>query len=264
LAKNHDKRRRYRGPRPNPDARSSFEVAARLVSRLLRHTRVDVRYNADPGNAGDLEGFLDFASSEGWFAAPHRCVVSVARLTAYSERSEFMRGRELTDAEYDGLQDLARRKLPHSAQDDQDVVGGFPYPKTSVCGALAPDSAVVGSDGLEYRCGLQVGERARAVARFSGVAAHAESFPDGEWWRSWDPTTLPTCSRCSFLPVCWGGCPKRHLDASRKDIDLEGRYWRTNLPRLIASGLGEQLPAGFAYSEADQFRDAPLPGGLRS
>ena len=128
--------------------------------------------------------------------------------------------------------------LPSEAQDAQDMVGGFPYPKTSVRGAPAPDSAVIGADGLEYRCGLQVGETHRAVGRV-GASESGEAFPDKEWWDRFDPTVLPTCSPCSFLPVCRGGCPKRHLEASRVDVESEGRYWRTNLPRLIAAGFRE-------------------------
>ncbi len=61
LQANHDRRRRYRpGYRPAEDA-SPFDRAARLVDRLVRHTRVDIRYNADPGNADDFAGFIDLA-----------------------------------------------------------------------------------------------------------------------------------------------------------------------------------------------------------
>ena len=129
-----------------------------------------------------------------------------------------MRPHELTPERFDQLQATTRDLLPPSAQDDQDIVAGFPHPRTSVCGALAPDSAVVGADGLEYRCGLQVGETHRAVGRIRPslpIVEQPQSFPDREWWEGFDPTTLPTCSRCSFLPVCLGGCPKRHLDGSR-------------------------------------------------
>jgi uncharacterized protein len=254
LKRNHERRRRYRaGYRPSEDA-SSFDRAVRLVDRLLEHTRVDVRYNTDPGNAEDFAGFIDFAGERGWFDAPYRCVVMVAKLSAYSDRSAFMRRRELSHDQFEELQAIARRKLPREAQDDQDMVRGFPHPRTSVCGALAPDSAVIGADGLEYRCGLQVGEVHRAVGRF-GETRKGETFPDQAWWKTFDPTTLPTCSRCSFLPVCWGGCPKRHLDGSQTDIQSEGRFWRTNLPRLIAAGFDELPPPGFVYTEADQFRD---------
>jgi uncharacterized protein len=256
MRSNHDKRRRYRAQHRPSDAPSSFDRAVELVDRLLQHTRVDLRFNADPGNAGDFEAFVALAEARGWFEAPFRCVVMPARLQAFSERSSFMRRRELSDAEFEALQDQARGLLPQTAQDDQDTVSGFPFPMTSVCGALASDSAVVGADGLEYRCGLQVGERHRAVGHFGrpGDSRDADEFPDRAWWETFDPTEQPTCSRCSFLPVCWGGCAKRHLDASRIDLDREGRFWRTNLPRMIAAGCGEQAPPGFAFSDADQFR----------
>jgi uncharacterized protein len=177
----------------------------------------------------------------------------MAKLSAYSDHSSFMRKRELSFEEFAAAEAKARRRLPVLAQDDQDIVDGFPHPKTSVCGALAYDSAAVGADGLEYRCGLQLGERGRAVGRI-GARREDDSFADRAFWDAFDPTTAPTCSRCSFLPLCWGGCPKRHLDGSQADIDSEGQYWRTTLPRLIASGFGEQPPEGFAFSEADQFR----------
>ncbi|MCF3106959.1 radical SAM protein [Streptomyces roseoverticillatus] len=262
LQANHDRRRRYRPGYRGPEDTSSFDQALRLVDGLLQHTRVDVRYNADHGNAGDLRGFIELAGRRGWFGAPHRCVLTVAKLSAYSDRSAFLRPHELTPGEFEELQELAKRLLPEKAQDDQDIVQGFPHPKTSVCGALAPDSAVIGADGLEYRCGLQVGEPHRAVGRLpvrrNLPLLHAGPSPapgEGEWWDAFDPTTLPTCSRCSFLPVCWGGCPKRHLDDSPADIANEGRYWRVNLPAQIAAGFGERAQEGFAFSETDQFRD---------
>jgi uncharacterized protein len=254
---NHDRRRRYRAGYRTPADTSSFEQAAALVDNLLLHTRVDIRFNADHGNASDLPDFISFASARGWLDAPYRCVVVVAKLSAYSERSAFLQPHELSQEQFDELQKIASRMLPCESQDDQDLVAGLPHPRTSVCGALAPDSAVIGADGLEYRCGLQVGERHRAVGRLGSqltVLGQSDAFTDRAWWDEFDPTTLPTCSRCSFLPVCWGGCPKRHLDGSRTDIDAEGRFWRRNLLRMIARGLGEDSFVDQELADADQFR----------
>ena len=260
LADNHNRRRRYRrGYQPAYDE-PSFAKAAALVDRLLQHTRVDVRFNADHGNADDLRGFIDFATQRGWFDAPFRCVLMVAKVSAYSERSAFVRAHELSPQRLDELQALARSAVPIEAQDRPDTVAGFPHPKTSVCGALASDSAVIGADGLEYRCALQVGETHHAVAPLGqrrNLLVDYPTFTDREWWDGFDPTKLPTCSRCSFLPICWGGCPKQHLDAAQADIDTEGRFWRENLPRMIAEGLGDSVPEGFAFSTSDQFRDPP-------
>jgi uncharacterized protein len=264
LQANHDRRRHYRRSHRPGDGSSPFELAVGVVDRLLRHARVDVRFNADPGNAADLPGFIEMAHERGWFDAPHRCVLGVAKLTVYSERSAFMSRRELDDESYEALCRLVRERVPARSQHLDGVVDGFPFPRTSVCGALAPDSTVVGADGLEYRCGLQVGERHRAVGRVHGEALATDRFEDRAWWDEYDPTTLPTCSRCSFLPICWSGCPKMHLDATtggEVPKPDHGKHWRRALPRLIAAGFGEQPPDGFAYDEADQFRVANSPGG---
>lgn len=207
---NHDRRRRYRADYRSPTDTSSFEQATVLVDKLVRHTRVDIRFNADHGNAGDLTHFIRFAVSRGWFDAPFRCVFMVAKLSAYSDRSTFLRPHELSQEQFEELQRIAGSMLPTESQDDQDLVGGLPHPRTSVCGALAPNSAVVSADGLEYRCGLQVGEPHRAVDRLGPqltFLGQPEVFHDRGWWDGFDPTTLPTCSRCSFLPMCWEAAP---------------------------------------------------------
>ncbi len=77
---------------------------------------------------------------------------------------------------------------------------------------------------------------------------------DESWWANFDPTELESCSRCSFLPVCWGGCPKKHLEGDSHALDEQGSYWRSNLPRLVAGAVDEKPLAGFVFDDGDQFR----------
>lgn len=257
LSENHNLRRRYRrGFSPGTGA-SSFDLTVALVDKLLDFTRVDVRLNLDQRNQGDLIPFVELARGRGWFARRFPAVIQPARLAAYSERSAFMRDDEMSAVEYDILRAKLRNYANNQIRiEESEAPDGFPFPRTSVCAALARQSFVVGADGLEYRCGLQVGEKHRAVGRVTTEAAKdmLEVYPDAEWWNTFDPTVLPNCSRCSFLPVCWGGCPKKHLDGDNHALDEQGQYWRTNLPRLIATRFGLQPLAGFFYTEDDQFR----------
>jgi uncharacterized protein len=177
-----------------------------------------------------------------------------------------MRNSELSVEEYDAL----RGEIRFSAKgkmsvDESEVPDGFPYPRTSVCAALAKDSVVVGADRKLYRCGLQVSEPARSVGRlFHEVRrtslAVIQDSDDGHWWEAFDPTRQPRCSRCSFLPICWGGCPKKHLERDTHALREQGAYWRRNLARLVAEGVGLKMVGDFEYSEFDQFRDG-LPDG---
>jgi uncharacterized protein len=251
LRENHDRRRRFRNGYKNANT-SSFDLLVSLVDRLLDSVRVDLRFNADAYNQHELLPFVNFCRSRGWFEKRFPAVVQPARLAAYSDRSAFMRNNEMTLESYDALRGNLRRAAGNVRVEESEVPDGFPYPKTSVCAALATHSNVVGADGLLYRCGLQVGEQHQAVGSIRGPSSH--DFPDSIWWNNFDPTTLPNCSRCSFLPICWGGCPKKHLEADRHALDEQSMYWRTNLPRLVASRFRLEPASGFAFTEADQFR----------
>jgi uncharacterized protein len=234
------------------------------VDKLLDYTHVDIRINIDRANQGDVIPFIKFARSRGWFNKPFPAVIQPARLSSYSEHSSFMRQSELSSDEYDALRALVRSEVGiETSVEESETPDGFPYPKTSVCAALANDSVVVGADGRQYRCGLQAAEPSKAVGNLResprrqlpvlGSSEHLQ-HADKLWWEAFDPTTLPNCSRCSFLPICWGGCPKKHLERDDHAIAEQSLFWRRNLPRLVATGVGAEVSAEFSYGEADQFR----------
>lgn len=254
MAENHNRRRRFRNLESPYASQGSFDLIATLVDRLLDHVRVDLRFNADSHNQGDLLPFVEFAKERGWFSRKFPAVIQPARLAAYTDHASFLRKTEMHAETYDVLRDSVRAWAGTKIRvEESEVPDGFPYPKTSVCAALAFRSEVFGADGLTYRCGLQVGDERRAVGAIRPEEAKRR-FPDLEWWNAFDPTMLPNCSRCSFLPICWGGCPKKHLDRDQHALDEQSQYWRTNLPRLVAARFGCEPPPGYAYGEADQFR----------
>ncbi len=261
LRTNHDRRRHYRKAYRSGKVRpSSFDRAAALVDRLVQVTRVDLRFNIDAKNAEDMCPFLAFAKARGWFSAPYPAIFQPARLASYSEHSAFMRESELALADYDRLRAEARAWLASiGGMEEAETPSGYPSPKRSVCAALADASIVVGGDGLAYRCGLQVGEAGRAIGviatpSLSGIPIQREADNDDTWWKAFDPCEQATCRQCSFLPICWGGCPKKHLEQDRHALDEQGDYWRQNLARLIANGAHETLTTPIVYDEADQFR----------
>lgn len=255
LKENHDKRRRFRkGRSPQPDT-SSFEQAVTVVDRLLDVVRVDLRFNTDRGNHSDLEGFIEFCAMRGWFERPFPCVFQLARISDYSERSGFVGRTKLSEHEFEVIRERVRALIPETTLDETTSRSTYPLPRTSVCAALARDSIVVGADGNHYRCGLQVGEKNRPVA-IRDTDQQMRLGPDAAWWEAFDPTVQPNCSRCSFLPICWGGCPKKHLEGDQNSLHEQSLYWRNALPQKIAWQFGISLQAAtFSFSDRDQFRN---------
>lgn len=179
-----------------------------------------------------------------------------------------MRDWELSVEEYDEIRTLVRESVGDSVTvEESESPDGYPWPRSSVCAALAPNSDVIGPDGFTYRCGLQVGEKHRRIDRL-GRDANSQSLElpilteedlavgrDQQFWAEFDPTRQPNCSRCSFLPVCWGGCPKKHLEGDYYALAEQGNYWRRNLARLVTCNLGLVLDRPTEFAESDQFRD---------
>ncbi len=265
LKQNHDLRRRYRS---NDGEGSSFDEAVGLVDGLVGVVRVDLRFNIDRKNACDIVPFLQFAETRGWFRSDPPVTIQPARLASYSARSQFMRNWELSVEEYDTCRAVVRGYVgKRVAVEESESPDGFPWPRSSVCAALNPSSTVIGADGYAYRCGLQVGEQNRRMERICAGRSNGNlnSLPivdlanpigdDREFWRDFDPTVQPNCSRCSFLPICWGGCPKKHLEKDAHALAEQGAYWRHNLARLILAGVGRDPSRSVAYSEKEQFRD---------
>ncbi len=220
----HDERRHYRrgnGP-PQGSETSSFRVVVASIDTLLDHCQVDIRFNVDKRNVADFVPLLQFARKRGWFDRRFPAVIQPARLSRYSDRTNFMLAEELDVGQFEA----ARAALREAAGADARIMTtesphAFPLPRSSVCGALAANSVVIGSGGELYRCGLQAGEKMRAVGNLSDAATFVECVPremavqrlpglpgaranhdDLEFWREFDPTTRLRCSACSFLPIC--------------------------------------------------------------
>lgn len=239
---------------------SSFDDAVRVVDALCGICKVSVRLNLDRQTVRSADEFLLFASARGWFTSPNRAVLQPARLAAFTDRSEFMSSWQFSVTEFEDVKRAIRarhgKELPI---EEAETIDGFPRPRRSVCAALGNASFVVGADRLEYRCGLQVGESGRAMGLLTRgekrrLPIAGDTHSDEEFWRTFDPTTRPRCRGCSFLPVCWSGCPKRHLEQNQAAIDEYGQYWRENLARLVTAGIGEALREDCVYSAEDQFR----------
>ena len=273
LAERHDKIRRYRARDDRSAGRSSFGRAAGLIDRLADHVRVDVRYNLDRTSARELTEFVRAARVRGWFDKRFPVVIQPARVADYSERSGFLKDHKLSLAEFDRIREALRSSSVLEGAfpiEESEAPDGYPHPKTTVCAALAEDSVVVGADGQLFRCGLQVSEPQRSVGTIRRPAAPrgissvskipvvsaTDALQDAQaaWWRSFDPCEQPTCAVCSFLPICMGGCPKKHLEGDREALDEQGAYWRRNLPRLLVNAAAPGSASGYQIPIGHQFR----------
>ncbi|MHA7775998.1 radical SAM protein [Roseibium sp. M-1] len=250
FAKSHNKVRRYRREFSGED---QFQSAIRLIGALKTDVTVDIRFNLSAKNSADLVSLAEFGMANGWFEPGSRAKLQIAKLTPYSSEVEFIRKTELAYAEFEATRDVVRAFVPEIYLDKTAALDRYPHPRRSVCAAIAENSVVIGADGSLYNCGLQVTEPHRAVGQLDAKSTALQATQK-EWWDDFDPTRNEKCSACSFLPLCWGACPKLHLERDTALLDQQSKFWRTMLPRRLASSLGLQLPANFALTAKDQFK----------
>ena len=258
VGKSHSKVRRLRKGYGKPNEKTTFESTFEIVGKLLDAVRVDVRYNVSPTSVKEIDEFIELVHNADWFNKAYPCVIQPARVSMYSEKSAFIRAHELSASEFEVVlerfRDLTHR--PGSVQ-----VGWFEdgvNPKSSVCAALAESSVVIGAEKNIYRCGLQVGETKRAVSKLNDSndsQLSVDGFPDQKFWEDFDPTIQDSCSECTFLPICWGGCPKKHLEKDLHALEETSQYYRKNLGSRVASEANVTAPLGFEFLQRDQFKN---------
>lgn len=251
----HNSIRRYRKQYQGAESGNSFQIAFDLIGELLEATQVDVRFNVSRRTMKEIGDFTKLVNNSDWFNKPFPCFIQPARVSMYSEKSSFVRDSELSQSEFESVLTEFREGL---GGDKHLQIGWFADgigPKNNVCAALADDSFVVGAEKLIYRCGLQVGEKERAVGSIEIYQEKNTTFGDSKFWDEFDPTVLPDCKRCSFLPICWGGCPKKHLEKDFHNLHETSLYYRKNLAKEVAKVAGIALREDFEISENQQFRD---------
>lgn len=251
MSRSHNKTRRHRtASEENVD---QFDAACTLVDQLAPHISVDIRFNLSRQNADEATEFAEMGRSRGWFAPQNKALLQLAKLTPYSSEVDFLRKVEFTFAEFEEVRNRVRAQVPDGKLDKSASLDSYPSPRESVCAAIAEDSIVIGADGNLYSCGLQVTEPHRNVGHLG--QAHAErALKEIELWDGFDPTRAPSCSRCSFLPLCWGSCPKLHMEGDTAQLDQQSEFWRVMLPRRLAASLDLSVAPGFVLTAEDQFR----------
>lgn len=117
-----------------------------------------------------------------------------------------------------------------------------PIPKRHYCGGDMAFHFTLGPDGSFYKCWNHLGDQRLATGNI--LHAHHYSSPIVDWL-VYDPTKDETCSSCSVLPLCLGGCPdKKRLDSGgrercdrwRFDLQQTLKDWAEEWDRKVNSG----------------------------
>ena len=253
--RHHNRRRGYK--KGHEQTTPSFDVVSNTIDRVLGATRVYLRINVDPGVGRSALELVDHFKERGWLDSEAHIYPYLAPIGPMTEHCGFIgdsdKFRDFR-TEFDELKDEFQKCIsehidPRGIQHLQ----YYPMTKRMNCAAVGENSVVFGPDGLMYKCGLDVGIKARAHDALDAnqpepAQAKAKASPftivaddavgsEAHPYSSYDPFSHDRCSECQYLPVCLGGCPKTHFEENEFYLERRSQYWEENFETLIRTLL---------------------------
>lgn len=162
------------------------------------------RVNVDNRNKEEVYALLDRMTQEG-LAKVENLKVYFAPVTATTEPSHGVKNFCFS------RQDFARMETEFYQYAEKLGLATVPYPAPNLSGCVAtlPEGFVVEPDGTLQKCWNTVGQPEFAVGNI--LEYEAERWlqnPGYQRWMDWSPFSRElACSKCTWLPVCMGGCP---------------------------------------------------------
>lgn len=101
------------------------------------------------------------------------------------------------------------------------LMNAYPRLTNNFCGADLKNSYVVDSEGLLYKCWNDVGIKERSIGTLDSEKEEKCSFNKMLFYSYilYDATEDNECKKCSYLPICMGGCPFKRLSKGNRCID---------------------------------------------
>jgi uncharacterized protein len=252
LEATHNKRRCYAPGFGDANGASTFTKALTVVEKAKTHTKILVRFNVDNNNLDELLPFVEFARVRGWFAEPNPVTFYPAMLSGCSEKSCFLTKNEFSVEKYAEIKREIKQILPLQSRTKEYVC---PQPQFSICAGLAKHCGIVGADGLFYRCTLHLGNSEQATGSIKDSAVYLQH---AEFWQRFDPMTDVVCKNCTFLPLCFGGCPKVKLEQDMRAFQRQCDHWRLNIAQDVAAKCNVKLTKPVIFSEQEQFKSSEV------
>jgi len=207
-AENHDKHRKLAGGQP------TFQ---RIWNNLIELKKLDrqftcrIRMNFDQDNLPSIPDFIDKISEH--FGKDPRFQVNFFpigqwggpnddELNVLSEKDAYSQAFSLCD--------MAIEKDLSNVLDNRLKPGGY------VCYAARPNSFVIGSDGIIYKCTVALYNEKNIVGHLQSDGTMKMNSDNLALWIMNDESEDPGCKSCFFRPACQGAsCPLVRIESGK-------------------------------------------------
>lgn len=220
----HNQRRPLAGGHPTYDAIWNNLLALKAYEKEIL---VDLRVNVDKSNYQALTDVSEEIRSNGMEHFVRVYPGKVVSDGGCYQQDVCFENREFALLEESFFKDN-RKHLPSR----------YPKPRHNVCGADAANAVVIDAEGFIYKCWMDIGNRTLSVGNIKSGTWGNEALL--YQYMLYEPVKDEACSRCKYLPVCLGGCPRERLQGKRGCTTLKETVqdYMEYLPEVMEQNRG--------------------------
>jgi len=188
--------------RPFREGKPSYQAVVQNIDRLIGRVAIGIRLNIQRRNSSPEQIRLSLLAlkERGWFGKDKNTVLGFGFVRRYTPfcggcKEDYLDPKTFSDIILAANQIAIELDIPINI-----------YPKlASVCTALAMNSYCIGPEGEIYKCWSSIGNPAEILGN---VRNPEDLYGKKEFlrWLSWSPFRKAKCRKCSYLPICLGGC----------------------------------------------------------
>lgn len=215
--------------RPSDGQSGSYEKLLKNLKSATRRMNITVRIHVTMTAAESIELLLEELATSG--LGPGVKKIYFAPLFSYSQNGRQFKESDslfLTSQRYAAIEAKLLARCSELGLPTPDPLSA----SYEVCVALREGALMFGPKGEMHRCYLEIGDD--TLSSPTEEQRHQK-------WDDYDFTRSTDCMRCSFMPICLGGCPKQEMEgAARNLICTPLRYNFDERIRLAYGGRKEQ------------------------
>lgn len=203
IAQTHDMRRPLKGK----NSGTFHQIIKNLVDgKELLPKEVILRINTDKDNMKEAYALVDYLKTKGLieYVSPYLGKVENHN-DCYSDAIC------LSESKY------AKESINFIAKAYPSITDFHPKPIYNFCGADFANSYTINYDGSLYKCWQDIGRTDKIIGHIQSEFIKESSVIFD--YVLYDPFNNEKCSKCKYLPICLGGCPKRRNSLSNENCD---------------------------------------------
>ena len=195
--------------RPLANGGNTYDTIINNLEKIHGKIGIAIRINVDRENEKDVQSVVDELKKRGIYEDVFCYLGLVTSTNGTCSNCTCMSSERYSEFNLDFWM---KNNMPLESL--------YPKPMGNYCGADYAQGYVLDAQGNIYKCWSDVGVMEQRIGTAhdwnetnkKSTINEVQSQSVFEKYMLYDPTEDPVCSKCKFMPICFGGCPHSRIE----------------------------------------------------